>query len=125
MKLDKEKITAQAVDYGKIGFRLAVKAGILYAALAALGFILGGIGGYWGAVHFGYNAWIGAVCALAGVMTGGLAGFFLAQIVLMGMMQDMLLDAGIQAGKTGFRAAMKLLEEKREKEKHDNGRNKD
>jgi len=125
MKIDKEKIRKHAVNYGKTGYRLAIKAVILYFALIVSGIVFGGIGGYWGAEHFGYNALIGVVCALLGIITGGIGGFFLAQVIIVGIMQDKLLDAGIQTGKAGYRTAKKFMEEKREKEKRDNIINKD
>ncbi|MFH1158258.1 MAG: hypothetical protein V1721_05170 [Pseudomonadota bacterium] len=125
MKVDKEKLREHAVSYGRIGYRLALRAGFLYVALTMSGLVFGGIGGYWGAEHFGYNAWIGIACALAGIITGGVGGFFLAQTVIIGLMQDKLLDAGIQTGKAGYRTAQKFLKEKKEKEMRDKGRIKD
>lgn len=113
MKLDREKMKTHAADYGRKGFGLAVKAGILYAALIFLGLVGGGIGGWWGAEHFGFGAWIATLCSLLGVAIGGIAGFFAAHIAVVGIVQDMLLDAGIKAGKVGYRAGMKLLKEKR------------
>lgn len=111
INVDKEKVAAQAAAYGKQGFGLAVKAGILYVILTVAGFIGGGIGGYWGAAHFDLGAWVAVLSALAGMAAGGFAGFFLAQVVILGIIQDMLLDAGIKTGKVGFKAAMKLLKE--------------
>lgn len=112
MNTKHEKIASAAVDYGRVGLRLAIKAGILYIILTGLGLVLGGIGGYWGVAHFGYAAWLCVAGALAGVAVGGVGGFFLAQIVIIGVVEDMLLDAGIRTGKTGYRAAMKLLRER-------------
>ena len=123
IKIDKEKIRKHAVNYGKTSYRLAIKTVILYFALIVSGLIFGGIGGYWGAEHFGYNALIGVVCALAGIIVGGVGGFFLAQVIIVGIMQDKLLDAEIKTGKAGYRAAIKFLKEK--KEKRDSGINKD
>ena len=125
MEIDKKKLKKHAVSYGKTGTLLAFKACVLYIALIVFGLIFGGIGGYWGAAYFDFSTWIGVVCALAGIVAGGIGGFFLAQIIIVGLAQDMLLDAGIQAGKTGYRKAKKFMEEKREKEMRDSGINKD
>ena len=111
--IDKKKLAEQAVAHGKTGLGLAVKAGILYVALVVLGLIGGGIGAYQGAGHFGYGGWWGTLAAFIGVIAGGVGGFFLAQIIILGIMQDMLLDAGIEAGKIGYKAAMKKLAEKK------------
>jgi hypothetical protein len=113
MKLDKKEMKTRAASYGRAGFGLAVKAGILYAAFILLGLVGGGAGGWWGAAHLGWSGWSTGLCAFLGIVAGGVAGFFLAQIAVLGIIQDMLLDAGIKAGKVGYRAGMKLLREKR------------
>jgi hypothetical protein len=113
MKLDKKEMKTKAASYGRAGFGLAVKAGILYAAFILLGLVGGGIGGGWGAALAGWEGWVAGLCAFLGVIAGGIAGFFLAHIAVLGIIQDMLLDAGIKAGKVSYRAGMKLLREKR------------
>ena len=116
MEIDKKKLKEHVVSYGKTGTLLAFKACVLYIALTVSGFVFGGIGGYWGAEYFDYSAWVGVICALAGIIAGGIGGFFLAQIIIVGIAQDMLLDAGIKAGKTGYKTAIKYLNEKKEKD---------
>lgn len=111
--IDKKQLAEKSVAYGKTGIGFALKAGILYVSLVILGLIGGGFGAYYGADHFGYGGWWGALAAFLGVIAGGIGGFYLAQVIIMGLIQDMLLDAGIAAGKMGYKAAMKKLQEKK------------
>lgn len=110
--IDKKQLAEKSVAYGKTGIGFAIKAGILYVALVIFGLFGGGFGAYYFAAHFGYGGWWGALAAFAGVVAGGAGGFWLAHIIIMGLIQDMLLDAGIEAGKMGYKAAMKKLQEK-------------
>lgn len=111
--IDRKKIAAKATDYGRMGFRLALKAAAVYAGLVLFGIAGGGYGVYWVADYFGHGGWLGSIGAFIGTVAGAIGGFWLAHIVVMGLAQDMLLDAGIEAGRTGLRSAMKMLKEKR------------
>lgn len=116
MKLDKKQLAEQAVAHGRAGIGLAFKAGVIYIVLVLLGLVGGGFGAVYGAAHFGYGGWWGTLAAFIGTIAGGIGGFFLAQLIILGIVQDMLLDAGIEAGKMGYRAAMKKLAEKKAKD---------
>ena len=115
MKLDKTELKSKAATYGKLGVGFAIKAGIVYVLLVFFGLFAGGIGGYWLAAHFDYGGWKATLAAIIGVIAGGWGGFITAQIVVVGLVQDMLLDAGIAAGKVGYKKGRQLLQERREK----------
>lgn len=117
MKFDKKQLAEKAVTHGKTGLGLAVKGGILYVVLVILGLIAGGYGGWWCADHFGYGGWISTLSLLLGAIGGAVGGFFLAPVVIMGLLQDMLLDAGIEVGKIGYRGAKKKWAEIKAKDK--------
>jgi len=115
MKLDKEHIKLKAIDYTRMGAKLAVQAVWWYVAMTVVGFFAGGIGAYWGAAHFGYGGWLGFVAALLGLGLGAVAGFFTGQMIVLGIIQDMMLDAGIKTGKIGYKKARQLLQERRDR----------
>ena len=113
MKINHEVIRLKAADYARLGAKLAVQAAIWYVALTVIGFFAGGIGAYWLAAHFGQGGWWGALAAVLGLGFGAIAGFFTGQIVVMGIIQDMMLDAGIKTGKIGYKHAKRLLAERK------------
>lgn len=114
--MDKKQLTEKARLYGTVGFRLTVKAVVLHIIFVTGGFLAGIAGGWWGAVFFDWSGWLTLLCALLGAVIGGIGGYFLAQVVMVGIIQDMLLDAGIEAGKVGYRKAKTLLQERRQKD---------
>ncbi len=113
MKIDHATIKLKAADYARMGAKLAVQAVIWYAALTVVGFFAGGIGAYWCAAHFGFNGWWASLAALFGLGVGAIGGFFTGQIVVTGIIQDMMLDAGIKTGKIGYKHAKKMLAERK------------
>ncbi|MDE1152484.1 MAG: hypothetical protein PW788_08100 [Micavibrio sp.] len=115
MKLDKENIKLKAIDYTRMGAKLAVQAVWWYVAMTVIGFFAGGIGAYMAAAHFGYGGWLGFIAALLGFSLGTIAGFFTGQMIVLGIIQDMMLDAGIKTGKIGYKRARQLLQERRDK----------
>jgi hypothetical protein len=121
LKLDHHKIRrhikTKAVDYGRLGLRLAVQAAFIYGGLILGGFIAGAIGGMWLAQHFGSGFFLGALACLSGLGLGAAGGFYLAQMIVMGLIQDLLLSTGLHHGKLGLQAALKLLREKRDRQK--------
>jgi hypothetical protein len=125
LKLDKDQLKAHAKTYGKKGAGLAIKAALLYVALTAIGLIGGGIGGHWAADHYALAAWLDWVCTIAGVAAGGVIGFFAAQLVILDMMQEMVLDAGIDAGKAGYKMAKAKLAERNGQEPEKTAENPD
>lgn len=112
LKLDRDQLKAHAKTYGKKGVGLAIKAAILYAVLTVIGLIGGGIGGHFAADHYALAAWLDWVCTIAGIIAGGVIGFFAAQMIIIDMMQEMVLDAGIDAGKAGYKMAKTKLAER-------------
>lgn len=103
------KIKDRAASYSKTGISLAIKTLVLYAALTITGLFLGAIGGYWIAAHFMMSFWVTVLFAILGLAGGGLCGFFLAPVIILGLAQDMLLEAGLKTGKFGLQTIRKLL----------------
>lgn len=112
LRLDKDQLKTQARTYGKKSLGFAVKAAVLYAMLTVIGLIGGGIGGHWAADHYALAAWLDWVCTIGGILLGGVAGFFAAQFIILDMIQEMVLDAGIDAGKAGYQMAKTKLAER-------------
>jgi uncharacterized membrane protein YdjX (TVP38/TMEM64 family) len=115
MKLDKKELAAKAAIYGKQGAGFAVKAAIVYVVTFALGLIGGATGAYYGAAHFGYGGWWGALASIIGLAAGGVAGFFAGKIAIVGMVEDMVWSAKYKAGKAGYEKSKELVEELRKK----------
>ncbi len=116
LKLDKDQLKTHAKTYGKKGVGFAIKAAILYVALTVIGLIGGGIGAHWAADHYALATWLDWVSTIAGIALGGVIGFFAAQLIILDMMQEMVLDAGIEAGKAGYKAAKAKLAERSDQE---------
>lgn len=112
LKLDKDQLKSHARTYGKKSLGFALKAGVLYAVLTVIGLIGGGVGAHWAADHYALAAWLDWVCTIAGVALGGVIGFFAAQLIIMDIVQEMVLDAGIDAGKAGYKMAKAKLAER-------------
>lgn len=110
-KLDKKQLKEQALKAGKLGAGFAVKAAIIYVITMVLCFIGGGVGGYYGADYFAWTGWKVWVCTVTGLIAGIVAGFYTGQMIVYGMVQDLMFDAGIEAGKAGYKAAKKKLDE--------------
>jgi hypothetical protein len=111
LKLDKDQLKMHAKTYGKKSVGFAIKAAMLYAVLTIIGLIGGGIGGHWAADHYALAAWLDWVCTIGGIIAGGVIGFFAAQLIIFDMMQEMVLDAGIDAGKAGYKMVKAKLAE--------------
>ncbi len=109
LKLDKDRLKTHAKTYGKKSVGFAIKAAILYAILTVIGLIGGGIGAHWAADHYALAAWLDWVCTIGGIALGGVIGFFAAQFIILDMIQEMVLDAGIDAGKAGYKMAKTKL----------------
>ncbi|MDI1227601.1 MAG: hypothetical protein PSY14_07955 [bacterium] len=109
LKLDKQELKTHAKAYGKKSVGFAIKAAILYAILTVIGLIGGGIGAHWAADHYALATWLDWVSTIAGIALGGVIGFFAAQFIIMDMIQEMIQDAGIEAGKAGYKAAKAKL----------------
>ncbi|HYD19732.1 MAG TPA: hypothetical protein VEF76_14770 [Patescibacteria group bacterium] len=114
IKLDKAQLREQAQLYGKRGAGFAFKAFVIYAIATLLGLVGGGISGWWGADHFDLASWLRWACTLLGIVAGGAVGFIAAQLIVMDMIQEMILDAGIEAGKAGYKAAKTKLAERQQ-----------
>lgn len=112
LKLDKDQLKTHAKTYGKKGVGFAIKAAVIYAVMTIIGLIGGGIGGHWAADHYALAAWLDWVCTIGGIALGGIIGFFAAQLIILDMMQEMVLDASIDAGKAGYKAAKAKLAER-------------
>lgn len=112
LKLDKDQLKAHAKTYGRKSAGFAVKAAALYAMLTIIGLVGGGIGAHYAADHYALAAWLDWVCTIGGIALGGVAGFFAAQFIILDMIQEMVLDAGIDAGKAGYQMAKAKLAEK-------------
>ena len=115
MKLDPDLIKSRGLDYGRMGAKLAVQAAVLYISLTVVGFFGGGIGAYIVAAHFDYGGWWGLLAAIFGFGAGAVLGFVTAQIVIAGIIQDMMFSLGIKTGKMGYTHAKRLLAELRQK----------
>jgi uncharacterized membrane protein YdjX (TVP38/TMEM64 family) len=115
MKLDKKELASKAAVYGKQGAGFAVKAAIVYVVTFALGLIGGATGAYYGAAHFGYGGWWGALASVIGLAAGGVAGFFAGKIAVVGMVEDMVWSAKYKAGKAGYEKSRELVGELRKK----------
>lgn len=115
MKLDAQNISLRARDAARLGAKLALQAALLYGGLTLAGFFGGGIGCYCLAAHFSHGGGIGLLAALAGLALGAVAGFFLAQMIIAGIIQDMMLGLGLKTGKIGYRKARQLLAEYRQR----------
>lgn len=116
MKIDRGKITAGARKHGRLGLALAKKAGLLYFVMINAGALLGAIGGYHGILWLHWPEWLAALTSFLLFFGGAFIGFALAQVIIMGFLQDIMVDAGIKVGKKGWRAAIAKLE-KRQAEK--------
>ena len=116
-KLDKKQLKEQALKAGKLGAGFAVKAAIIYFVTMLLCFIGGGVGGYYGADYFDWSGWKVWVTTLTGLIAGLVAGFYAGQMIVYGMVQDLMLDAGIEAGKMGYKAAKKKFDAQKAEEK--------
>ena len=89
--------------------RLCDQGGRLYAALTVIGLIGGGIGGHFAADHYALATWLDWLSTIGGIALGGIIGFFAAQFIIMDIIQEMAMDAGIEAGKVGYKAAKAKL----------------
>lgn len=115
MKLDKKELASKAAAYSKQGAGFAVKAAIVYGVTVALGLIGGATGAYYGAAHFGYGGWWGALASVIGLAAGGIAGFFAGKIAVVGMLEDLYFSAKFKAGKAGYEKSRELVKELRKK----------
>lgn len=111
-KEDKSMQEEALVKVAKAGnkiVRLTMLAGILYAVMTPVGAILGAIAAGIAVGYFDYGGWLVTGGSLLGFFLGGVIGFFTAQIVIAGMVEELLFSAGLKASGMGLQALRDLL----------------
>jgi hypothetical protein len=107
----KDEIYRKVLSVGRKIVKTAVIAAVLYATLIPGGLILGGIAGGMVAAHFGAGAILTTGAAILGVAAGGVGGFFGTKLAVAGMVEDIALSGGLEAGEMGLRSLLKTLRE--------------
>lgn len=102
----KQKAVETAKEAKKGAINAAFWGIVLHVVLVPLGFLLGGLGAYAGAVWYDVeNGFYVTGLVLLGIPAGGVIGFFAAQLALAGMIEDVVWDTGWSATKIGYKAA--------------------
>lgn len=85
---------------------------VMHVVLVPLGLVLGGVGAYAGASWYDVtNGFYMTGLVLLGIPVGGVLGFFTAQTILAGMIEDVVWGTGWSATKIGWRAARKKMKQ--------------
>lgn len=108
-KTVKEEVLVKVAKAGDKIVRLTMTAGILYAVMTPAGAILGAIGAGIVIGHFDFGGWMITGGSLLGFALGGVTGFFTAQIVIAGMVEELLFSVGLKASGMGLQALRDLL----------------
>lgn len=108
-KPEQEEILAKVAKAGNKIVRLTMLAGILYVVMTPVGAILGAIGAGIAVGYFDFGGWMITGASVLGFALGGVTGFFTAQIVIAGMVEELLFSAGIKASGMGLQALRDLL----------------
>lgn len=109
-----EEVLARVASLGGKIIRTALWAGLLFSALIPAGLLLGGIAGATVASHFALGAWAATGATVLGVGLGGAGGFFGAALAVRGMVEDLAVKGGLQAGEMGLRSLLRLLKQARQ-----------
>lgn len=105
----KDEIYSKVLGVGRKIVKTAIIAAVLYATLIPGGLILGGIAGGMIAAHFGAGAILTTGAAILGVAAGGVGGFFGTKLAVAGMVEDIAMSGGLEAGEMGLRSLLKTL----------------